>query len=68
MMATYKHRLLVLMIGGGMALLTMGGCAQAEEFRAVAVGQVQSGLTSIVTGLIDGVFAVIEPDATTDGN
>ncbi|HNO77749.1 MAG TPA: hypothetical protein PKN33_06775 [Phycisphaerae bacterium] len=64
MMARNKHRLLVLMTGGLLTLSMAGGCAQAEEFRAIASGQVQSGLTSIVTGLIDGLFAVIEPDAT----
>ncbi|MCA9250870.1 MAG: hypothetical protein R3E58_20970 [Phycisphaerae bacterium] len=64
MMARNKHRLLVLMTGGSLTLSMAGGCAQAEEFRAIASGQVQSGLTSIVTGLIDGLFAVIEPDAT----
>ena len=64
MMARNKHRLLVLMAGGLLTLSMAGGCAQAEEFRAIASGQVQSGLTSIVTGLIDGLFAVIEPDAT----
>ena len=68
MMAKYKHRLLILMMGSGMTLWMTGGCAEAEEFRAIAASQVQSGLTSIVTGLIDGVFAVIEPDATTDSN
>lgn len=47
----------------GLGLTITSGCREAEEFRAVAGNQVQSGLTSIVTGLIDGIFAVIEPDA-----
>lgn len=68
MTAKYKHRFWVLMVGTGMTLSMAGGCAEAEEFRSIAASQVQSGLTSIVTGLIDGVFAVIEPDATTDNN
>ncbi len=61
-----NHRRWFMAIGCGFALSTASGCSEAEEFRAIASGQVQSGLTSIVTGLIDGVFAVIEPDQITD--
>ncbi len=66
MNAVPKHRKWMIAVTGGLALSLAGGCAEAEEFRAIASGQVQSGLTSIVTGLINGVFAVIEPDQVTD--
>ena len=54
-----------------LALLVCGmcvlpGCLTGEEFRAVAGPSVQSGVTSIVNGVLDGLFAVIEPETTTD--
>lgn len=59
-----NYRRFALSLGVGLSLIISSGCRDAEEFRSVASNQVQTGLTSIVTGLIDGVFAVIEPDAT----
>ena len=47
-------------------LLVMGtGCEDAEEFRAATGDALQTGLTTITTGLLDGIFAVWEPDDTT---
>lgn len=46
--------------------IRMIGCAEAEEFRAVAGDSIQSGLQTIATGVIDGLFAVIEPDNAAD--
>jgi len=45
-------------------VLASPGCEirSAQEFRAIAGPELQSGLTSIVTGLIDGAFAVVDPD------
>lgn len=62
------QRLAILISISSTPMLMAGACSGAEEFRAVASGQIQSGLTSIATGLIDGIFAVIEPDAPTDAN
>jgi len=56
------QRIKALIIASGMSVYLLGGCAAAEEFRAVAGDSLKSGLTSIATGLIDGIFAVFEPD------
>ena len=45
-----------------MLLATQPGCGSAQEFREVAGPAVHSGVTDIVNGLVDGLFAVIEPD------
>ncbi len=47
-----------------MLLATQPGCGSAQEFRAVAGPSVHSGVKDIVNGLVDGMFAVIEPDDT----
>jgi hypothetical protein len=41
------------------------GCLTGAEFRAVAGPGVESGVKSIVNGVLDGLFAVIAPDAST---
>ncbi len=42
------------------------GCPlTGTEFRDQALPAVQSGVTEIVNGLLDGLFAVVEPDTTT---
>ena len=66
MIATRRNRRIMLTLGGSLALTLASGCNAAEEFRSIAGGQIQSGLTSIATGLIDGIFAVIDPDPITD--
>jgi hypothetical protein len=35
-----------------------------KEFRETASSSLQSGLTEIATGLINGAFAVYDPDTT----
>ena len=59
-------QLLAVLLGGTPILF--GGCDSAEEFRSVAGSSIQSGITSIATGLIDGAFAVFEPDSTSDNS
>ena len=49
---------------GGLLTVTTCGCDDAEEFRAVAGGSVEQGVNLIVDGIIDGLFAVFEPDDT----
>lgn len=44
-----------------------GGCSAGREFRSIAGPAVQSGVSSILDGLVDAVFAVIEPDPETTG-
>lgn len=57
---------------GAIALVVIavliGGCGDGEfgkEFREVTASSFENGLTVITDGLIEGVFAVYEPDATT---
>jgi hypothetical protein len=46
-----------------LGLANCPGCIWGgEEFREVAGPAVQSGVTQIVTGLLDGLFATIAPD------
>ncbi len=48
-------------------LIALAGCDMLnKEFRQVAGPAVQSGVTDIVNGLLDGVFAVINPDTSDD--
>lgn len=52
-------------------LFALPGCLTGDEFRAVAGPGVKSGVTSIVNGVLDGLFAIVEPDtsrASTDGS
>lgn len=55
-----------LMMAAGVSVYGLNGCSAAEEFRSVAGDSLKSGMTTIATGLIDGIFAVFEPDATSD--
>ncbi len=40
------------------------GCLTGSEFREAAAPLVEQGVDSIMDGLIDGLFAVIDPDTT----
>lgn len=46
-----------------MAAVCLTGCT-GREFRDVAGPAVHSGVSLILDGLVDGVFAVIDPDTT----
>ena len=46
-------------------LSSMTGCVTGREFREAAGPAFQTGVTAIVNGLLDGFFAIIEPDANT---
>ena len=50
----------------GVLLAALAGCEKAEEFRSVAGDSMEQGVHLIADGLIDGVFAVFEPDDTTE--
>lgn len=41
------------------------GCTAGREFREAALPAFRSGSLSIVTGLLDGLFAAIEPEPQT---
>ena len=55
--------ILGLLLAGSM----LTGCEEAvrNEFRTAAATSLQSGLSAILDGIVDGIFAVIEPDETT---
>lgn len=38
------------------------GCLSGTEFRAAAAPAIKTGVNSILDGLVDGLFAVVEPD------
>ncbi len=57
----------------GLALLgltLLAGCdsEMAKEFREVASPSLQSGISSILDGVVDGVFAVVDPDTSESDN
>jgi hypothetical protein len=57
-------------IGLGVAALsTQTGCIpySGTQFRETAIPAVQTGVTSIVVGLIDGVFAAVDVESQTGG-
>jgi len=50
-----------------LGLLPLAGCdAVNKEFRAAAGPAIESGVDAILDGLVDGFFAVFDPDATTE--
>lgn len=54
----------------GMAVAVFGiqaGCVGGREFRETALPAIHSGVSSILNGLVDGVFAAIEVDPLTAG-
>ena len=42
------------------------GCGDevSKEFREAALGSIETGMNAVVDGLLDGFFAVAEPDST----
>ena len=66
-MDTWRGRI-VLLTAAVAAVATLGGCVAAEKFRAAAGSSLQTGVNALADGLIDGVFAVFEPDTTSDAS
>jgi len=52
------------MIAMILAAACLTGCDRSREFRDAAGSALHSGVSLILDGLVDGVFAVIEPDTT----
>lgn len=49
---------------GGSTPLSFGGCeAHADEFREAAAPALRTGVDSLMDGLVEGVFAVVEPES-----
>lgn len=60
-----SRRVMALFVTGA-GLMQLSGCpVTGREFVATAGPSVKNGVTLIVNGLLDGLFAAIEPDATT---
>ena len=46
--------------------LSMGGCNDDfDEFRAAASPRLEAGVNALLDGLVDGIFAVVEPNTQT---
>ena len=46
--------------------LGIGGCPDDfDEFRAVASPRLEAGVDALLDGLVDGIFAVVAPNAAT---
>lgn len=57
----------VCVLGCLMGLLPLAGCELVnQEFRAAAGPALESGVDAILDGLVDGFFAILEPNATTE--
>jgi hypothetical protein len=54
-------------IAVGFPLTISTGCVTGREFRAAAGPAVQQGLALILDGVVDGLFAVVEPEPETTG-
>ena len=54
----------------GWMLTSLGACTgdAAQMFRAAAADDLQSGILSILTGVVDGTFAVINPAPSSTSN
>jgi hypothetical protein len=66
---TRSAQTLNLVLGAGGLLLQAGCPLTGREFREVATPAVHTGVSQILNGLLDGLFAAIEPeaeDASTD--
>ena len=44
------------------------GCLTGKDFREAAGPAMESGVNLILDGLVDGIFAVIEPEADSNGS
>ena len=54
----------VTLVAATTALMTQTGCLTGPEFRAAALPAVESGVDQILDGLVDGIFAAIQPETT----
>lgn len=44
----------------GLMITIQTGCTLTDTFRTAAGPALQSGITDVVNGILDGIFAVIE--------
>ncbi len=48
-----------------LALSTQSGCSAGRQFVGAALPSVQQGVTLVVNGLLDGVFAAVDVESDT---
>jgi len=48
------------------ALALQGGCTTGRDFRDAALPSLKTGINSILDGLVEGIFAAIEPEPQTE--
>lgn len=52
--------------GAGLGICLQVGCVlNGPDFLGAALPAIQSGVTTIVDGVLEGIFAVIQPEAGT---
>ncbi len=51
-------------LGAAMVMVSQLGCI-GKQFREAALPEIQSGMELILDGLLEGVFAAIEPETAT---
>ncbi len=49
-----------------LALTTGCGDEVSKEFREAALGSIETGMNAVVDGLLDGFFAVAEPNTASE--
>ncbi len=59
-------RAAVLLGSAGLLPISVCNGTLGREFRSAAGSNIQQGLQSIVSGVLDGAFAVLEPNPTSD--
>ena len=54
---------------GGSSLMRISACTGdlGVEFRTAAGDSIQQGVQSIVTGVVDGLFSVLDPEPQENG-
>ena len=65
----YRSTLLTWTVRGCAVLaLAAGGCTElGDEFRNAAGPSLQTGITQVLNGVVNGAFAVFEPGKDEDG-
>lgn len=56
------RRMKALVLTAGMSVFALNGCSSAQEFRTAAADSLYTGMQSIAAGLVDGLYAVWQPD------
>lgn len=69
-MSCKNHKVARLLLMGLLLTGTAGtlGCDTWDEFRTVAGPNIETGVNAFVDGILDGLFAVFEPDEDISDN